>query len=40
MSEVLVERRGDVVWLTFNRPDARNAMTFACACRRSSASHA
>jgi enoyl-CoA hydratase len=29
MSEVLVERRGDVVWLTFNRPDARNAMTFA-----------
>ena len=29
MSDVLVERRGDVVWLTFNRPDARNAMTFA-----------
>ena len=29
MSEVQVERRGDVVWLTFNRPDARNAMTFA-----------
>lgn len=29
MNEVLVERRGDVVWLTFNRPDARNAMTFA-----------
>jgi enoyl-CoA hydratase len=29
VSEVLVERRGDVVWLTFNRPDARNAMTFA-----------
>ncbi len=29
MSEVLLERRGDVVWLTFNRPEARNAMTFA-----------
>ncbi|HEY3125485.1 MAG TPA: enoyl-CoA hydratase, partial [Candidatus Limnocylindria bacterium] len=29
MKEVLVERRGDVVWLTFNRPEARNAMTFA-----------
>src|SRR5712692_1629771 len=29
MNEVLVERRGDVVWLTFNRPEARNAMTFA-----------
>ena len=29
MSDVLVERRGDVVWLTFNRPEARNAMTFA-----------
>lgn len=29
MNEILVERRGDVVWLTFNRPDARNAMTFA-----------
>ena len=29
MNDVLVERRGDVVWLTFNRPDARNAMTFA-----------
>ena len=27
MNEVLVERRGDVVWLTFNRPEARNAMT-------------
>lgn len=29
MNDVLVERRGDVVWLTFNRPEARNAMTFA-----------
>ena len=29
MNEVLVERRGEVVWLTFNRPQARNAMTFA-----------
>ncbi len=29
MSDLIVERRGDVVWVTFNRPDARNAMTFA-----------
>jgi enoyl-CoA hydratase len=29
VSDILVERRGDVVWLTFNRPEARNAMTFA-----------
>ena len=29
MTEVIVERRDDVVWLTFNRPEARNAMTFA-----------
>ena len=29
MNEVIVERRGDVVWLTFNRPEAKNAMTFA-----------
>lgn len=29
MNEILVERRGDVAWLTFNRPEARNAMTFA-----------
>ena len=28
MKEILVERRGDVMWLTFNRPEARNAMTF------------
>jgi len=27
-SEVLVHRDGPVVWLTFNRPDARNAMTW------------
>jgi len=29
VSDLIVERRGDVVWVTFNRPDARNAMTFA-----------
>src|SRR5205085_115202 len=27
--EVLVERRGPVLWVTFNRPQARNAMTWA-----------
>ncbi|MDQ6602691.1 MAG: enoyl-CoA hydratase-related protein, partial [Chloroflexota bacterium] len=26
---VLFERRGPVAWVTFNRPEARNAMTFA-----------
>ncbi|HUG17171.1 MAG TPA: enoyl-CoA hydratase/isomerase family protein [Thermomicrobiales bacterium] len=26
--DVLFERRGQVAWLTFNRPHARNAMTF------------
>lgn len=26
--DVLFERRGQVAWLTFNRPQARNAMTF------------
>lgn len=29
MDEVLYERRGAVAWLTFNRPAARNALTFA-----------
>jgi enoyl-CoA hydratase/carnithine racemase len=29
LNEVLVERRGEVMWVTFNRPEARNAMTFA-----------
>jgi enoyl-CoA hydratase/carnithine racemase len=28
-SDLLFERRGPVGWLTFNRPDTRNAMTFA-----------
>ncbi|MCA1669950.1 MAG: enoyl-CoA hydratase/isomerase family protein [Thermomicrobia bacterium] len=28
-SDVLFERRGPVAWVTFNRPEARNAMTFA-----------
>jgi enoyl-CoA hydratase/carnithine racemase len=27
--EILTERRGSVLWVTFNRPQARNAMTFA-----------
>ena len=27
--ELLFERRGQVAWVTFNRPQARNAMTFA-----------
>ncbi|TAM87311.1 enoyl-CoA hydratase [bacterium] len=27
--ELLTERRGNVLWITFNRPQARNAMTFA-----------
>ena len=27
--DVLFERRGAVAWLTFNRPESRNAMTFA-----------
>ena len=26
---VLFEQRGPVAWVTFNRPEARNAMTFA-----------
>ncbi|MCO5176793.1 MAG: enoyl-CoA hydratase/isomerase family protein [Thermomicrobiales bacterium] len=26
---VLFERRGPIAWVTFNRPEARNAMTFA-----------
>ena len=29
MSEVLHERRGPALWVTFNRPKAHNAMTFA-----------
>jgi enoyl-CoA hydratase/carnithine racemase len=28
-SDILFERRGRVAWVTFNRPQARNAMTFA-----------
>jgi enoyl-CoA hydratase/carnithine racemase len=27
--DLVFERRGQVAWLTFNRPEARNAMTFA-----------
>ncbi|HEX4780332.1 MAG TPA: enoyl-CoA hydratase/isomerase family protein [Usitatibacter sp.] len=29
MADILHERRGDVAWVTFNRPEARNALTFA-----------
>lgn len=29
MSQVLSERRGPAAWVTFNRPEAHNAMTFA-----------
>jgi enoyl-CoA hydratase len=29
VSQVLVERRGPATWVTFNRPEAYNAMTFA-----------
>jgi enoyl-CoA hydratase/carnithine racemase len=29
MSELAAERRGSALWVTFNRPEARNAMTFA-----------
>ena len=29
MSEVLSDRRGPALWVTFNRPEAHNAMTFA-----------
>ena len=27
--ELLYDKRGDVAWVTFNRPKARNALTFA-----------
>ncbi len=36
-AELLEERRGDsgeIVWLTLNRPQARNALTFALAVPR------
>jgi enoyl-CoA hydratase/carnithine racemase len=29
MPDLLHDRRGDVAWITFNRPEARNALTFA-----------
>jgi enoyl-CoA hydratase/carnithine racemase len=43
VTEVLVERRGPALWVTFNRPEAHNAMTFAMyeslyeACQRADA---
>ena len=27
--EIVTERRGAVLWIVFNRPQARNALTFA-----------
>ena len=27
--ELLFEKRGEIGWVTFNRPKARNALTFA-----------
>src|SRR6478672_8157958 len=27
--ELLYDKRGDIGWITFNRPQARNALTFA-----------
>jgi len=29
MPDLIHERRGDAAWITFNRPEARNALTFA-----------
>jgi enoyl-CoA hydratase/carnithine racemase len=29
MPDLIHERRGDIAWVTFNRPEARNALTFA-----------
>jgi enoyl-CoA hydratase len=29
MPDLIHERRGEVAWVTFNRPEARNALTFA-----------
>ena len=29
MSELTHETRGQTLWITFNRPQARNALTFA-----------
>jgi enoyl-CoA hydratase/carnithine racemase len=29
MPDLIHERRGDIAWITFNRPEARNALTFA-----------
>jgi enoyl-CoA hydratase/carnithine racemase len=29
MPDLLHERKGDIAWITFNRPEARNALTFA-----------
>jgi enoyl-CoA hydratase len=37
--ELIVERRGDVVWITFNRPQARNALTWNMYNRLENACH-
>jgi enoyl-CoA hydratase len=38
-SELIVERRGRVVWITFNRPEARNALTWNMYDRLENACH-
>jgi enoyl-CoA hydratase/carnithine racemase len=37
--ELIVERRGDVMWITFNRPQARNALTWNMYSRLENACH-
>jgi enoyl-CoA hydratase len=37
--ELIVERRGAVVWITFNRPQARNALTWNMYSRLETACH-
>ncbi|HAC46876.1 MAG TPA: enoyl-CoA hydratase, partial [Chloroflexi bacterium] len=37
--ELIVERRGAVVWITFNRPQARNALTWNMYSRLENACH-
>jgi enoyl-CoA hydratase/carnithine racemase len=43
--ELIVEHRGEIVWITFNRPEARNALTWnmydrlEAACREVNADH-
>lgn len=37
--ELIVERRGEIVWITFNRPQARNALTWNMYDRLEAACH-